>query len=95
MAENIRAFVRDAMEVDKAGLKVERARDLDSSEYPEELSAALADDPELEAVFGRLTPGRQRSYVLHFAAAKQSHARAARIRRRRPKIFAGKGFLDR
>ena len=95
VAENIRAFVRDAIEVEKAGLQVERARDLDSSEYPEELSAALAEDPELKAAFGRLTPGRQRSYLLHFSAAKQSPTRAARIRRSRPRIFAGKGFLER
>lgn len=94
-AEDIKAFVREAIEVEKAGLKVARANAVEASEYPEELSAVLAEDPELEAAFGRLTPGRQRGYVLHFAGAKQSQTRAARIRRCRPRILAGKGFLDR
>ena len=95
VAGNIRAFVRDAIEVEKAGRRVERARDPESSDYPEELSAAPAQDPELEAAFGRLTPGRQRGYVMHVSSAKQSATRVARIQRCRPKILAGKGFVER
>lgn len=91
-ASSIRAYVREAIEVERAGRKVEKGPDLD---YPGELVAALAEDRELEAAFGRLTPGRQRGYVLHFSGAKQSKTRAARIRKCRPRILAGKGFQDR
>lgn len=94
-AEKIRTFVREAIEVERAGRKVARAGGPEDSDYPEELGAALAGDPELEAAFGRLTPGRQRGYVMHFSSAKQSATRAARIQRCRPQILAGKGFLER
>ena len=94
-AANIRRFVREAIAVEAAGLKVEPAGAPEPSDYPAELSAALAADPELDAAFRGLTPGRQRSYLMHLLSAKQSQTRLNRIQRCRPRILAGKGFLDR
>jgi uncharacterized protein YdeI (YjbR/CyaY-like superfamily) len=54
----------------------------------------LARDPELSAAFDALTPGRQRAYLLHFAGAKQSATREARVEKCAPRILAGKGLLD-
>ena len=92
-ARSIKACVRDAIEVEKAGLKVEmKSTDI---EYPRELTDRLHEDPEFRAAFEGLTPGRRRFYAVHFSSAKQSKTRAARIERCRPKILDGKGFRDR
>ncbi len=87
----IRALVADAIRVAKAGLKVEQAEPPD---YPEELIAAMEQDPELQEAFEELTPGRQRSYLLHISAAKQSATRVSRIATSRSKILSGKGFNE-
>ncbi|MDE3001563.1 MAG: DUF1801 domain-containing protein [Gemmatimonadota bacterium] len=92
MAKSIKAFVNEAIEVERAGLKVERATKFD---YPEELLDRFVDDPDFKTAFDRLTPGRQRGYVLHFSGARLSKTRAARIERYRRKILDGKGFHDR
>ena len=94
MEGSVRASVREAIEVERAGLKVARAKAADL-EYPEELVARFAEDPGFEAAFEGLTAGRRRGYVLHFSGAKQSNTQAARIERYRRKILAGKGFHDR
>jgi uncharacterized protein YdeI (YjbR/CyaY-like superfamily) len=91
MAKSVRAFVREAIEVEKAGFKVQSAPDL---KYPEELVDKFAEDPKLRSAFDKLTPGRKRGYVLHFSAAKQSQTRLARIERCRSRILAGKGFQE-
>ena len=91
-ANRIRACVREAIEIEKAGLRVEQATDL---EYPEELIGRFDDDPDFQAAFDRLTPGRQRGYVLHFSGARQSRTRAARIEKHRRRILDGKGLHDR
>ena len=91
---SIRSYVREAIAIELAGLKVE-PREPKELEYPEELIAAFALDPGLEEAFERLTPGRQRGYVWHFTEAKQSKTRAARIQRYRDRIFDGKGMSDR
>lgn len=90
----VRSYVRQAIEVEKAGLKVDfRAKhDL---EFPEELTAKLDEDPDLSAAFHALTPGRRRAYVLHFAGAKQSKTRTGRIEKSAKRIRAGKGLNDR
>ena len=62
---------------------------------PEELAERLRRDPRLKRAFEALTPGRQRSYLHHFAAAKQSATRVARIEKATPAIFEGRGFLER
>lgn len=90
-ASAIKALVAEAIRVEAAGLKVERPE----QEAPEELVAALEADPELQEAFDRLTPGRQRSHMLHVGGAKQSATRANRVEKCRPKILAGKGFQER
>jgi uncharacterized protein YdeI (YjbR/CyaY-like superfamily) len=89
----IRAYLREAIDYADRGLKPPRiATEL---ELPDELSEALDCDPELAVAFHALTPGRQRSYVIHLSAAKKPETRVARIARLRDKILAGKGALER
>ena len=93
-AATINAYVREAIAVEKAGLRVEKKKSSDLH-VPEELTAQFRKDPRFKRAFEALTPGRQRSYLYHFAAAKQSATREARIAKAMPAIFAGKGFLER
>jgi len=93
-ASMIKAYVREAMAVEKAGLRVAK-KTTDDFPVPEELRAKFRSDPEFAKAFHALTPGRQRSYLYHFAAAKQSSTRAARIEKAMPAIFSGRGFLER
>lgn len=88
------AYVFEAIEIEKAGLKVEMKRNTEL-DLPEELQARFDEDSELKAAFEALTPGRQRGYVLHFSAPKQSKTRESRIDKCIDKILAGKGFQDR
>ena len=62
---------------------------------PEELKEKFRNDPRLKRAFEALTPGRQRGYLFHFAGAKQSETRTARIEKAMPAIFEGRGFLER
>jgi uncharacterized protein YdeI (YjbR/CyaY-like superfamily) len=66
-----------------------------TAKVPEELTARFRRDARFRRAFEALTPGRQRSYLYHFAAAKQSATRAARIDKAVPAIYAGRGFLER
>ncbi len=92
-AATIKAYVREATAAAKAGRKVEtKPRKLP---VPEELKEKFRNDPRFKRAFEALTPGRQRGYLYHFAGAKQSTTRAARIERAMPAIFAGRGFLER
>src|SRR6185312_16763648 len=77
-AVTIKAYVREAIAVEKAGLRMKPKRTL-GFPVPEELSERLRRDPRFKRAFEALTPGRQRSYLYHFAAAKQSATRTARI----------------
>ena len=88
----IKACVAEAIEVEKAGLKVEFKKELTA--IPEELQTKFNEVPDLEKAFYALTPGRQRAYVLHFSAAKQSATRASRVEKCIPLIMAGKGLND-
>ncbi len=92
-AATIRAYLREAVAAAKAGLKVETK----PPEYPvpEELTAKFRDDPRFKRAFEALTPGRRRGYLFHFAGAKQSATRTARIERATPAIFEGRGLLER
>ncbi len=94
MESTIRDLVREAIEAEKAGLKVPYKKTSDF-EVPEELQARLDDDPAFRTAFEALTPGRQRGYLLHFAAAKRSETRASRIEKCAPLIFEGRGLHDR
>lgn len=89
----IEAYVREAVAAARAGQKVETKPP--ELAVPEELEAAFRKDPRLRRAFEALTPGRQRGYLFHFAGAKQSATRAARIEKAAPAIFEGRGFLER
>ena len=93
-AATIKAYVREAIAVEKAGLRMKPKKTSDFP-VPEELSERFRKDPRFKRAFEALTPGRQRSYLYHFAAAKQSATRAARIEKAMPAIFEGRGFLER
>ena len=89
----IKAYVREAMAAEKAGLKVEtKPRELP---LPDELKQKFREDPRFKRAFEALTPGRQRGYLFHFGGAKQSATRTARIEKAMPAIFEGRGFLER
>lgn len=93
MDKIIRAYITESMGYAEAGIKAEK-KQVDIV-LPDELIAALDDDPELAEAFYDLTPGRQRSYVINLNGAKQSATRVTRIARFRDKIIAGKGALER
>ncbi len=93
MEETIKAYVFEAIEVEKLGLEVQFKKEPEP--IPEELEAKFEDDPTLKTAFEALTPGRQRGYILHFLQPKQSKTRASRIEKCIPKIMEGKGFHDR
>lgn len=90
----LKAYIQEAIQVEKAGLKVE-FKDTSEFDIPEEFQTQLEADPALKMAFEALTPGRQRGYLLHFSQAKQSKTRASRVEKCIPKILAGKGFHDR
>jgi uncharacterized protein YdeI (YjbR/CyaY-like superfamily) len=92
MEDRLRAFIADAIEVEKAGLQVEAKKSPEP--LPEELDAMFAEVSGLKKAFEALTPGRQRAYVLQFSGAKQSKTRRSRIERCVPRILAGKGLRD-
>lgn len=89
----LRAYLQETIAAEKAGLKVPFKATSDFP-VPEELKAKFAASPDFEKAFRALTPGRQRGYLLHFSAAKQSQTRTARIEKYVPQIFAGKGYQD-
>ena len=93
-AATIKAYVREAIAVEKAGLRVEPRKTSDFP-VPEELAERFRKNRRFKRAFEALTPGRQRSYLYHFAAAKQSATRKARIEKATPAIFEGRGFLER
>lgn len=90
-AQLLRAYVDEAIAVERAGLKVEKP-DL---VLVEELQARLDEDPTLSAAFFALTPGRQRAYHIEISGAKKSATRAKRVEKYVPRILAGKGLRDR
>ncbi len=89
----LRAYIAEAARIEEQGQKVDLPKD--DLDYPEELIRRLDGDADFRAAFESLTPGRRRSWVLHFGTAKQAATRLARIDRAAPKILAGKGFNDR
>ena len=92
LADTVRAYIVDAIDVEEAGLDVGPPPEL----VPvDELQDRLDEDPAFKAAFEALTPGRQREYNLHFSSAKQATTRAARVEKCSPKILDGKGFRDR
>jgi uncharacterized protein YdeI (YjbR/CyaY-like superfamily) len=90
----IKSYIFEAIEIEKAGLKVE-TKPATEITLPEELSAQFKLDPKFEAAFRSLTPGRQKGYIYFIADAKQSKTRESRIEKYRAHIMAGKGMMDR
>ena len=90
---SIKAYIFEAIEIEKAGLKV--AFKQNPEPIPAELLAKFAELPDLKEAFEALTPGRQRGYILYFSKAKQSKTRIARIEKYQEKILAGRGVHDR
>lgn len=89
----IQACIAEAIQVETSGQKVQ-TKSVSDYEVPDELRAEFANDPVFQNAFESLTPGRQRGYLLHFAGAKQSKSRAARIAKYRQRILDGKGMRD-
>jgi uncharacterized protein YdeI (YjbR/CyaY-like superfamily) len=93
MEPTLKAYIQEAIEVEKAGLKV---RKKETSEYPVpvELQHKLDTIPAFKKAFNALTPGRQRGYLFYFSQPKLSKTRESRIEKFMPHIMAGKGFQD-
>lgn len=89
----IKEYIREAMEVEKAGLKVEFKKTAEFN-IPAEFQKSLAKNKRLKKAFEGLTPGRQRGYLLYFSSAKQTKTREDRIKKYLPKILKGKGLDD-
>ncbi|HJP86504.1 MAG TPA: YdeI/OmpD-associated family protein [Gemmatimonadaceae bacterium] len=93
-AAKIKAYVREAIAVEKAGLRM-KPKTTSDFPFPKELTEQFRKDARFKRAFEALTPGRQRSYLYHFGAAKQSATRTGRIEKAMPAIFEGRGFLER
>ena len=93
MKSILKSYINEAIEVEKAGLKVILKK---TSEYkiPEEFQNKLNKLPALKTAFNALTPGRQRGYIFYFSQPKQSRTREARVEKYIPQILKGKGLND-
>ena len=89
----LKAHIYEAIEIEKAGLKV-KFKKVEEYNMPEEFQMKLAKSKALKAAFEKLTPGRQRGYLLHFSSAKQAKTREARVEKYLQKILDGKGLDD-
>jgi len=89
----LKAYIYEAIEVEKAGLKVNLKKTAEFS-IPEEFQHKLDEDPALRTAFEALTPGRQRAYILYFSAPKQAKTRESRIEKYLKQILKGKGLDD-
>jgi uncharacterized protein YdeI (YjbR/CyaY-like superfamily) len=93
MKSTLKAYIYEAIEVEKAGLKVKHKKTIEYS-IPAEFKKKLKEIPALKTAFDALTPGRQRGYLLYFSAPKQSKTRESRIDKSMPQILKGKGLND-
>ncbi len=93
LRSTLKAYIYEAIEVEKAGLKVALKK---TTEYkmPEEFQKKLNSNAALKTAFKALTPGRQRGYLLHFSQPKQSTTRESRVEKCIPMIMKGKGLTD-
>jgi len=89
----LKAYIYEAIEVEKAGLKVKLKKTTEYS-IPEEFQKKLDKVPALKTAFKALTPGRQRAYILYFSAPKQSKTRESRVEKSMQPILKGKGLND-
>jgi uncharacterized protein YdeI (YjbR/CyaY-like superfamily) len=89
----IKSYIKEAMQVEKSGLKVEFKKTKEFT-MPEEFKAKIEETPSLKKAFHALTPGRQRGYLLYFSSARQAATRESRIKKYLKKILSGKGIDD-
>lgn len=89
----LKAYIYEAIEVERAGLKVTLKKTEDFA-VADEFQSKLDSIPALKAAFEALTPGRQKAYLLHFSQPKQSSTREARVEKWMPQILNGKGLND-
>jgi uncharacterized protein YdeI (YjbR/CyaY-like superfamily) len=89
----LKAYIYEAIEVEKAGLKVNFKKNTELV-FPEEFQNKLDENPALKTAFDTLTPGRQRAYNLYFSAPKQSKTRELRVEKCMQQILNGKGLND-
>lgn len=89
----LKAFIFEAIEVEKAGLKIEFKKTEDFT-MPEEFQTVLNENQTVKAAFEALTPGRKKAYLLHFSSAKQTATRVSRIEKSLDRILKGKGIND-
>jgi uncharacterized protein YdeI (YjbR/CyaY-like superfamily) len=89
----LKAYISEAIEVEKAGLKVELKKTTEFA-VSAEFQTKLAELPALKTAFESLTPGRQRAYLLYFSAPKQSKTREQRVEKSIPQILKGKGLNE-
>jgi uncharacterized protein YdeI (YjbR/CyaY-like superfamily) len=89
----IKVYIKEAIVIEKAGLKVEMKKTTEFN-MPIEFETVLNDMPELKTAFYNLTPGRQRGYLLYFSSAKQAKKREQRVEKYLQKILDGKGLED-
>lgn len=93
IAPILKAYIYEAIEVEKAGLKVKLKKPADFK-VAQEFQSKLDEMPTLKAAFESLTPGRKRGYLLYFSDAKQSKTRTARVEKCIPGILNGKGLNE-
>lgn len=91
LAPTLRAYIDEAIELEKSGAKVQLKK-IGEYAIPEEFQSKLKQMPELKKAFQSLTPGRQRAYLMHFGSAKQSATRTARVEKQIKQILKGKGL---
>jgi uncharacterized protein YdeI (YjbR/CyaY-like superfamily) len=89
----LKAYIGEAIKVEKAGLKV-KLKETSEFAIPEEFQNKLDETPALKTAFDALTPGRQRAYIFYFSAPKQSKTRESRVEKCRQQILNGKGLND-
>jgi uncharacterized protein YdeI (YjbR/CyaY-like superfamily) len=94
MTPILKAYLHEAIEVEKAGLEVNYIKNTELI-FPEEFQNKLDENPASKAAFKALTPGRQRAYNIYFSAPKQSKTRMSRVEKCMPQILDGKGLNDR
>lgn len=93
LKSTLKAYIKEAIELEKSGVEV-KYKKTDEFKMPDEFQKKLHEIPALKTAFETLTPGRQRAYLLHFSAPKQSKTREARIEKCMPLIFDGIGLND-
>jgi uncharacterized protein YdeI (YjbR/CyaY-like superfamily) len=93
LKSSLKAYIKEAVEIEKAGVKVNYRKTADFK-TPEEFQIKLDKVAGLKQAFKALTPGRQRAYLMYFGQPKQSKTRAARVEKYVPQILRGKGLDD-